>query len=143
MLRTTGSVARLAAAAAVVISVLVSASPATAQGMWGGRGGGHMGGWCGPMMEGMMIGGQMPPGADPAQLPDSQSAGAKLLNQYCTQCHGLPTPELHSAGGWAPVTQRMAMRMQWMSNYGRTPIQAPTPAELQTLTEYLRQHASK
>jgi hypothetical protein len=48
-----------------------------------------------------------------------------------------------SAAGWLPVTQRMTMRMQWMSNYGRTPIRAPAPAELQTLTEYLQKHASK
>ena len=85
----------------------------------------------------------VPPGADPTQLPDSQSAGAKLLNQYCTQCHGLPTPNLHSASGWPPVTQRMAAYMQSMSNYGTIPIRAPTPAELQTLTEFLQRHASK
>lgn len=47
------------------------------------------------------------------------------------------------AAGWLPVTERMAMRMQWMSSYGRTPIRAPAPAELETLTEYLQKHASK
>ena len=45
-------------------------------------------------MEGMMMGGAMPRGADPAQLPEPQSAGARLVNQYCTQCHGMPTPAL-------------------------------------------------
>ncbi|MCW3479410.1 hypothetical protein OL229_07495 [Neisseriaceae bacterium JH1-16] len=108
--------------------------------MWGGP----MGGGCGPMMDGMMMmGGLMTPGADSAQLPDIQSTGAKLLNQYCTQCHGLPTPELHSAAGWPPVTQRMATRMQSMANNSGMSIRVPTSKELQTITEYLQKHAAK
>ncbi len=34
-------------------------------------------GMCGGMMDGMMMGGEMPRGVDPAQLPEPQSAGAQ------------------------------------------------------------------
>jgi cytochrome c5 len=98
---------------------------------------------CGPMAESMMIGGQMPPGADPASLPASGSPGAKLVGHYCTQCHGLPMPDLHSADGWTSVIQRMDMRMQWMAHYGNAPIQAPTSQEFQSIVDYMREHAAR
>ncbi|MHB9021275.1 MAG: hypothetical protein ACYC3A_05560 [Halothiobacillus sp.] len=114
-----------------------------AQGMCGGRWGGMMEGRCGGMTEGMMMGGAMPRGVDPAQLPEPQSAGARLVNQYCTQCHGLPTPALHSAPGWSPVVGRMNARMQWMSRNSNMGISAPTQVELQTIMGYMQAHAAK
>ena len=114
-----------------------------AQGMCGGRWGGMMDGRCGGMMEGMMMGGEMPRGVDPAQLPEPQSAGARLVNQYCTQCHGLPTPALHSAPGWSPVVGRMNVRMQWMRQNSSMGIAAPTPEELQAIYGYMQAHAAK
>ena len=56
---------------------------------------GACGGRCGGMMDSMMMGGAMPRARDPAQLPQPESAGAKLVTQYCTQCHGLPDPKQH------------------------------------------------
>lgn len=114
--------------------------------MWGdgwGMRGGMRGDMCDGWMEGMMMGGQMPRGMDPAQLPEPQAVGARLLNQYCTQCHGLPAPTLHSAAGWPPVVERMNARMQWMSRNSRMPIRAPSAAELRTLVEYLQRHAGQ
>ncbi|TCV78223.1 hypothetical protein [Sulfurirhabdus autotrophica] len=106
-----------------------------AQGMCGGRWGG--------MTEGMMMGGAMPRGVDPAQLPEPQSSGARLVNQYCTQCHGIPTPALHSAPGWAPVVGRMNARMQWMKQNSGMAIAAPTPEELQVVLGYMQANAAK
>ncbi len=100
-------------------------------------------GMCGGMMDGMMMGGEMPRGADPAQLPEPQSAGARLVNQYCTQCHGIPTPALHSASGWSPVVGRMNARMQWMRQNSSMGIAAPTPEELQAILGYMQIHAAK
>ncbi len=114
-----------------------------AQGMCGGRWGGMMDGRCGGMTEGMMMGGAMPRGVDPAQLPEPQSAGARLVNQYCTQCHGLPTPALHSAPGWAPVVGRMYARMQWMRQNSGMGIAAPTPEELKAILAYMLTHATQ
>lgn len=106
-----------------------------AYGMCGGRWGG--------MMDGMMMGGEMPRGVDPAQLPEPQSTGARLVNQYCTQCHGLPTPALHSPSGWGPVIGRMNARMQWMRQNSSMGIAAPTSEELQVILGYMQAHAAK
>ena len=104
--------------------------------------GGYWEGRCGGMMDGMMMGGAMPPALDPAQLPEPKAAGAKLLTQYCTQCHGLPSPKQHSADGWPMTVTRMHTRMQWMSQNSAMGIKAPTEDELKTLLGYLQTHAA-
>ena len=107
-----------------------------AQGMCGSCGG-NWEGRCGGMMGGM------PPAVGPAELPEPDVAGAQLLTQYCTQCHGLPSPKQHSASGWASTVARMNMRMQWMSkNNSPMNIKAPSGDELRTLTAYLEKHAA-
>ena len=96
------------------------------------------------MMKGMM-GALLPPGIHPENLPDPQSAGARLLAQYCTQCHDLPGPGMHTAEQWASVLDRMNQRMRMMSGRGMMgmmqDIKAPSDTELQTLVRYLQQHA--
>jgi cytochrome c5 len=52
-----------------------------------------------------------PPGILPADLPDPTSPGAGLVSQYCTQCHALPSPAMHSATDWPRVLRRMWLRM--------------------------------
>lgn len=98
------------------------------------------------MMKGM-TGGQLPPGIDPEALPEPRSHGARLLTRYCTQCHDLPGPGMHTAAEWPQVLDRMNRRMQMMGNgmmIGRTMgIEAPSRAELQTLIIYLQAHAQK
>lgn len=109
-----------------------SAEQKIAQGMCGGSWEGR----CGGMM------GSMPPAIGPAELPEPNSAGARLVTQYCIQCHGLPSPTQHSASGWPPTVERMNMRMQWMSrNNSPMNIKVPTQDELRTLTVYLQKHA--
>lgn len=94
------------------------------------------------MLEGVMMGGQMPKGADPLQLPEPQSKGAQLINHFCTQCHGLPMPALHSDIGWPPVVNRMSLRMEWITiNNGKMGIFDPTPAEVKTIIEYMQKHS--
>jgi len=93
-------------------------------------------------LEGIMMGGEMPRGADPAQLPEPQSAGAHLINRFCTQCHGLPTPDLHTDIGWPPVVNRMGARMEWLTrNNSKMGIFAPTAAELKSIIDYMQKHA--
>ena len=112
------------------------------------HGGGWGQGYCndmmmGDMMGGMMMGGAMPRGLDPAQLPEPGAAGAKLVGQYCTQCHGLPSPMQHSSAGWPATVARMNVRMQWMSrNNSPMNIAAPSEKELRALTTYLEKHAA-
>ena len=91
------------------------------------------------MMKNMM-GAQLPPGLDPAFLPEPRSSGAQLLARYCTQCHELPGPGLHTADEWPSVADRMARRMRMMSGMMHD-IEAPDNDELRTLVAYLQQHA--
>ncbi len=102
-----------------------------------------MQGMCGGMKEGMCGGmmESMPISIDAALLPDPQSAGAKSLKQFCTRCHGLVGPGLHTANEWPTVIKRMNIRIQMME--GMMGIEAPTQADLQILLNYLQRHAQE
>jgi len=94
-------------------------------------------------MKGMMnrmMGDQLPPGIDAADLPDPQSRGAHLLTRYCTQCHDLPPPALHTAAEWVKVLDRMERHMHMMARTGST--QNPTEQEQVTILNYLQRHAA-
>lgn len=81
----------------------------------------------------------MPRGGDPASLPQAHSDGAKLVGGYCTQCHGLPSPSLHSSEEWPQVAARMYSRMQRLALAGR--VQAPSYREFSEIVGYLQTHA--
>jgi len=100
-------------------------------------------GRCGRCGGGMMWGGKGKPEiGDVTELPEPESKGAKLVNRFCTQCHALPNPKLHSKEGWLVTIERMNTRMQWMSSNSSTMnIQAPTDDELRTIIAYLETHA--
>ncbi len=87
-----------------------------------------------------MMGGQLPPGIDTANLPDPHSQGALLLARYCTQCHDLPPPALHTSGEWPKVFARMNRRMKMMSQMGS--ILRPTDQEQAIILNYLRRQAA-
>jgi len=99
-----------------------------------------------PMMggTGCMMGNRMPPGINPNQLPEPKSEGARLLGQYCSQCHGVPGPGLHTPNEWPNVITRMNRRMQMMSG-GRMMmrIEAPNDNELKILMAYLEKNAQQ
>ena len=88
---------------------------------------------------------QLPPGIAPEKLPEPDSSGAKLLQNYCAQCHDLPSPLMHSAQEWPEVFQRMLMRMQMMSGGmmmgSMMGIKTPTSQEETTLLAYLNRHS--
>jgi cytochrome c2 len=100
------------------------------------------------MMRGMK-GDHLPPGIDPALLPDPNAKGARLLGRYCIQCHNLPGPGMHTAAEWPQVLGRMNMRMQMMGGMmggmmmGGTGLAAPNRQELEILLAYLQKHAQE
>jgi cytochrome c5 len=53
----------------------------------------------------------LPPPLSPDSLPDPSSAGARELASFCTTCHNLPSPAMHSATDWPGVARRMWLRM--------------------------------
>ena len=107
-------------------------------------------GWMfsGPLAsQGMMGSGRMGPGmmgTAPAAgagaakpLPDPDSAGAKLVSSYCTQCHAAPAPTLHTAAEWTSTIDRMHLRSE-----GRgTVVKTPSEPEWQAILAYMKQHA--
>jgi cytochrome c5 len=87
------------------------------------------------MMGGMPSRDVVPPGTRPEDLPSPESRGAALVNQYCTQCHNLPSPLLHSAAEWPQVVERMRQNITTLK---RTPF---TSAEREAIVRYLQEHA--
>ena len=91
----------------------------------------------------------LPPAVAPRDLPEPSSQGARLSVRYCVQCHHLPNPQMHTAERWQPVVERMVWRMRGNGNMGElmkdmmAKVQAPSEAEVQTLTRYLAKHGQR
>lgn len=83
----------------------------------------------------------LPPGVVPESLPEPTSQGAKVLAQYCTQCHALPSPNMHGPVDWPGVTRRMWVRIDMMA--GALGIQTPSTSERSVLLAYLQKNALK
>lgn len=98
----------------------------------------------GPMLERIL-----PPGFEPADLPEPKSRGAQLTARYCIQCHNLANPAMHHAEKWPAVVERMVLRMQGKGNMGRlmaemmAGVQAPSAEEARALVAYLQRRAQK
>lgn len=60
----------------------------------------------------------LPDGVPANDLPASDSRGARLAGEFCSQCHGVPSPKRHSASDWEPTLRRMFVRMDHMSGMG-------------------------
>jgi cytochrome c2 len=116
-----------------------------AQGMMG-RGDHMMGGRHMREMMQRMMGDMLPPPMDPAFLPDPNSEGARLLQQYCAQCHNLPGPGLHTAAEWPAVVNRMNRRMRMMGRHGMMMmerVESPSRQENVVILDYLQAHAQQ
>ena len=98
----------------------------------------------GPMLERIL-----PPTFEARQLPAPKSRGARLLVQYCVQCHNLPNPAMHHAAKWPAIFDRMVVRMRGRGNMGElmremmAGVQAPSEQEAGVLLAYLRRNAQK
>jgi len=98
----------------------------------------------GPMLERIL-----PPTFGLRELPDPQSRGARLLVEYCVQCHNLPNPAMHEARKWPAVFERMVVRMRGKGNMGElmhemmAGVQAPSDEEAGVLLAYLQRSAQK
>jgi hypothetical protein len=89
----------------------------------------------------------LPPAVEPRELPEPRSQGAQLTARYCVQCHYLPSPQMHTAGKWKQIVERMVWRMHGKGNMGRlmkemmAGIESPSPEEMSVLTRYLEKHS--
>jgi cytochrome c5 len=98
----------------------------------------------GPMLERIL-----PPTFEAAQLPQANSAGARLVTAYCVQCHNLPNPAMHHAAKWPGIVERMVLRMEGKGNMGTlmaemmAGVKAPSAEDTKIIVAYLRRHAQK
>jgi len=83
----------------------------------------------------------LPPGTQAESLPEPASPGAKILAQYCTQCHALPSPAMHGPVDWPGVVRRMWVRIDMMA--GTLGVQIPSTEQRAVLLTYLQAHALK
>lgn len=77
----------------------------------------------------------LPPPTDPAAIPEPGSEGARLVERYCTACHAVPTPRIHSATDWPRVARRMWLRIDGLPEAFDVP--RPTGAERTVMLRYL------
>jgi len=98
----------------------------------------------GPLLERIL-----PPTFELHQLPERRSRGARLLVQYCVQCHNLPNPAMHQAAKWPGIFERMVVRMRGKGNLGELMqdmmegVEAPSVGEAEALLAYLRKHSQR
>lgn len=96
----------------------------------------------GPLLERIL-----PPGFEPAELPEPRSEGARLTLRYCVQCHNLANPAMHHAEKWPAIVDRMVVRMEGRGNLGAlmtemmAGVKAPTAEETRSIVGYLQRHA--
>jgi cytochrome c5 len=83
----------------------------------------------------------LPPGMAVESLPEPNSPGAKILAQYCTQCHAVPSPGSHGPVDWPGVLRRMWVRIDMMA--GSLGVQIPSTGQRSQLLTYLQAHALK
>jgi cytochrome c5 len=77
----------------------------------------------------------------PADLPDPQSQGAQYVVRFCSRCHGIPSPAMHSATDWPGVTRRMWLRMARIDPVYAIPV--PEVGDELVILQYLTDHALK
>ncbi len=98
----------------------------------------------GPLLERIL-----PPTFAPRQLPQPKSRGARVLVQYCVQCHNLPNPAMHHAAKWPAIFERMVVRMRGKGNLGElmhemmAGVEAPSVEEATVLLAYLQKHGQR
>jgi cytochrome c5 len=82
-----------------------------------------------------------PSGITKADLPDPESQGAAYVQTFCSRCHNLPTPLMHSATDWPGVTRRMWLRMDRIDPKYAIPV--PELADQLVILQYLTDNALK
>ena len=83
----------------------------------------------------------IPKGMNPDDLPDAGSRGATMLTLYCTQCHDLPTPAMHSAAEWQEVLTRMDSYLQSNQRGLLSRAMMPSKKDWGTLSVYFKENA--
>ena len=76
-----------------------------------------------------------PSGTRAEDLPEAGSPGATHIATYCSACHAIPSPMMHSATDWPSVIRRMWLRTDRIE--GHFGVAVPTASERLVMVEYL------
>jgi len=71
----------------------------------------------------------------PTPLPEAGSAGARLYESKCGECHSVPHPRRYRPGQWEQTMKNMTREMELK---GVTPL---TKAEEVVILDYLTSHS--
>ncbi len=81
----------------------------------------------------------IPFGLTADQLPDPQSKGAALFASYCSQCHNLPSPRMHSTGDWPMRFEKMMDHALLMAG-ASSDVKIPVDKEKKEIVSYLEKN---
>ena len=81
----------------------------------------------------------IPFGMTADRLPDPQSKGATLLASYCTQCHNIPSPKMHSTGDWPMMFEKMMGHALLMAGTLHN-VKIPADKEKKEIVSYLKKN---
>lgn len=81
----------------------------------------------------------LPTGVAADELPDRESDAAATYVEYCSACHGIPSPAAHSATDWPVVLRRMWYRTEGLPASYNVPV--PESAERVLILNYVLDHA--
>ena len=74
--------------------------------------------------------------------PALKSEAGQMYAIACTQCHGLPDPERHTAREWPLVVERMKGHMAWANTVVGEPSLRTTPVlDTAQIVRFLQRHA--
>lgn len=79
----------------------------------------------------------IPGGLTADTLPDAQSKGAKLFASYCSRCHNLPSPRMHSRADWPMRFGKMMDHVKLLA-VTAPDIKIPNENEQQEIVTYLQ-----
>lgn len=81
----------------------------------------------------------LPVGVAADELPEPDSDAAATYVEYCSACHGIPSPAAHSATDWPVVLRRMWFRTEGLPASYAVPV--PESAERVLILNYVLDHA--
>lgn len=81
----------------------------------------------------------IPGGLAADRLPDSQSKDARLYASYCSKCHSLPSPRMHSTSDWPVRFEKMMDHVKLMAE-AAPDIKLPADNEKVGMVSYLQKN---
>jgi hypothetical protein len=88
-----------------------------------------------------MFSGWTPASPGDQTLPDPKSEGAQTTQTYCSICHAVPNPRLHTAEEWTAVMSTMTRHITTSDSGIPVCVQVPPGEELRAIGDYLIKYA--